>query len=280
MDKEKLMQTMGDKINGENGQSTPTNPTSNTGDDKYKALENISYKEMMNSKIQASAVKDQALKYSGNALNAAGIGTQGMAESSRVGVFNNFNKAIMGAEQTHQDNLLSINNQKETDKENKRTDNWQTLMTMAQGATSQAELDEVKAMLDSGDYTDEQKNYFNFYYNSYKNQFDKMNSANTTTVFNYANNQAYAYDSNGGSVTTEGAFNVETNTLRGGIANGTIAKDTYIQVRNLSNQEMYLYYSVDGNVYYVSKEEFRKQSDDKKVNIIGTNSMINKGPIK
>ncbi len=278
MNKDEILKSFDGKINTPATGNQEKTPVAEE-DAKYEALKNISYKEMMNSKIQASAVKDQALKYSGTALNAAGYGTQGLSESSRVGIFNNFNNKVMGAEQTHQDNLLAIENQKITDKETKRTEDWQTLMTMAQGATSIAELDEVKSMLDSGDYSDQQRKYFDFYYKSYKNQLSTVNDANTTTPFTYANEQAFAYDQSGGSVTTSGQFNKETETLKGALANGSIAKGTYIQVRNNSKQDLFLYYGKDGNIYYVSKEEFKKQSDDKKVNIVGTSSAINKGPL-
>jgi len=279
MDKDEILKSFDGKINAPATANKSNTPVAEE-DVKYEALKNISYKEMMNSKIQASAVKDQALKYSGNAINAAGYGSQGLSESSRVGVFNNFNNRIMGAEQTHQDNLLAIENQKISDKETKRTEDWQTLMTMAQGATNVAELDEVKSMLDSGDYTEQQKRYFDFYYKSFKDQLSTVNTANTTTPFTYNNEQAFAYDQNGGSITTTGKFNKETETLKGALANGSIAKDTYIQIRNSSKQDLFLYYSVDGNIYYISKEEFKKQSDDKKVNIVDTNTIINKGSIK
>lgn len=169
--KDQWVKTFGDSIGANSPESNPSGGgtgSSNglTGGDKYDALEYTSYKDMLSSKIQASVARDQAQKYVGNSLANAGFSGQGMAESTRAGIAGAYNRAIMGADETHQANLMDIASQRVADEETQKTDRWQAAMTMMQEATSVEDLDYLKSeYYDS--FTDDQKKMFDYYYSSY-----------------------------------------------------------------------------------------------------------------
>ena len=151
---------------------------------------------------------------------------------------------------------------------------WQSAMTMMQQASSLEDLSYIKDNFYS-DFTPEQQKYFDFYYNTYSNDLTNKNTAPVTGAYDYSNKKAFAYDKNGGSVSTEGKFNNENSTMDIAIATGKIQKDTYIQLHNNDNQDLYLYFGNDGKLYYVSKKSYDAATN--KVNIVGTNSAVNQG---
>ena len=158
------------KAIGNTGENAVT-PTGGSGEggntpDKYDALETTSYKEMLSSKIQAANAKDQALKYANDSLAGAGLGGQGIAESTRAGILGNYTKAITGADEAHQANLMDIEQQRQEDVTTKGEEDWQTTMTMLQQATSKEDLDYLKSEF-YPNMTDQQKKIFDYYYSTY-----------------------------------------------------------------------------------------------------------------
>lgn len=141
--------------------------------DKYAALETTSYKDMLSSKIQASNAKEQAMKYASASLGASGFSGQGMAESTRAGIINNYSKAIAGADEQHQQNLLDIETQRQEDAATKGDEDWQATMTMLQQATSKEDLDYLRAEFYPS-MTDQQKKIFDYYYGTYARDLDSQ----------------------------------------------------------------------------------------------------------
>ena len=264
-------------ING----ASPQNSVDNNGDssatvDKYDNLKNISYKEMLSSKVQAAAAKEQAQKYIGTSLNANGFGGQGIAESSRLGIFNNFNKAINEADATHQQNLKDIELQKANDLEMKGNDRWQSAMEMMQQAQSKSDLDYIKNNFYEG-FSEDQKKYFNYYYASYNAQMPDQ-SVNLGSAYKYSKDEnVYAYDrQTDGSVTVKDKFNAENDTLNSALAKGEIAKGSYIELANKSGQAIYIYYDKNGQLYYINKRDYDNQTENK-FYIYGTDNKIYNG---
>ena len=161
---------------GEGGDNS-VNPTGGSGEggttDKYDALETTSYKEMLSSKIQAANAKDQALKYANDSLAGAGLGNQGIAESTRAGILGNYQRAITGADETHQANLMDIETQRQEDATTKGEEDWQTTMTMLQQATSQEDLDYLKSEF-YPNMTEQQKKIFDYYYSTYARDLESQ----------------------------------------------------------------------------------------------------------
>ena len=241
--------------------------------DKYEALEYTSYKDMLSSKIQAAAAKEQAQKYIETGINASGFAGQGIADSTKLGIQSSYLKAIGQADEAHTASMVDIAKQRADEEELQSNERWQSAMTMLQQARSQEDIDYVKNnFYDS--MTDEQKKMFDYYAASYSSDFVD-DSANTAGEYSYGDKKAYAYDANGGSIQTKGKFNNENETLNSAIATGKIEKGTYIQLHNNRNESVYLYYDTNGKLYYVSKDTYT--TAEKKVHIHGKENEIKEG---
>ncbi len=223
------------------GSDVNTNPGATTSNpDKYAALETTSYKDMLSSKIQASAAREQANKYVGTTLGANGLGTQGISESARVGIANQYGQAIANADQTHQANVLDIESQRQDDLELKNTESWQNAMTMLNQASSQEDLDYIKNNFYSG-MSDEQKKMFDYYYSSYSSS---MNSGdyNSLEMLNSA-----TYENASGNVSTLGEhFGEETKVLWHHGSNNDYEKGDVIKVTNGEGDTIYMKWAGNG----------------------------------
>jgi len=111
--------------------------------DYYQNLKNESYKAMLDSEIQASVAKEQGLKYVNQGLNASGMAGQGMAESSRVGLLNAYQKAMGEAQATYNKDMTDIGVQEENAKMQEQKENFESLATLMNGASDISSLQEV-----------------------------------------------------------------------------------------------------------------------------------------
>lgn len=160
-------------VNGVSPQNAGVAGEQNTQpQDKYKGLENVSYSELLNSKVQSAAVKEQALKYVNTPLNAGGFQGQGLAESSKLGIYGNYQKSIDEANKVHQQNLMDIEVKKADDLEAQGKERWQSAMEMLSQAQTTEELEQIKNDFYDG-FTDDQKKYFDYYYASYGKDIGK-----------------------------------------------------------------------------------------------------------
>lgn len=262
----------------QNANPQPANPTGAT--DKYEGLKNTSYKEMLDSKIQAAAVKEQSQKYVQSSLAAAGLSGQGIAESTKAGIFGSYQKAINAADDTHNKNLIDIETQRQNDLEAKGTDRWQSTMEMLQQARSKEDLDMIKSDFYDG-FTDDQKKYFDYYYASYSADLaDTGVKLGSQYVYN-PDADIPCYDRKTGGTTTEkGEFDIENQNLNSAIAQGELARGSYIELANLKGQAIYLYYGNNGQLYYVNKATYDEIPDDKKFHIYGKENTIKTGSYK
>ena len=104
-----MSQTTKDEIKQALGGNSYSTNTGDTTTDYYNALKNESYKTLLNSEIQASVARDQALKYTNNSLRANGYGNQGLAESTNLGVQNQYRNALANASNNYMANMSQIN---------------------------------------------------------------------------------------------------------------------------------------------------------------------------
>lgn len=193
--KDQWVNAFSKSINSASPQNNADNPGQENEMDKYDALKYTSYKDMLSSKIQASAAKEQAQKYVGTALGNSGFAGQGIAESTHQGIMNAYGKAITEADATHQTNLVDIEKQQQEEIETKGEEKWQSAMTMMQQAQSQADLDYIKENFYE-DMTDEQKKMFDYYYASYSNSFGSEFSTYGDAA-NQVFSEAFNVDENG-----------------------------------------------------------------------------------
>lgn len=64
--------------------------------DYYSMLKSQSYKALLDKQVQAAAAKDNALKYTNNMMQRSGYGSQGVSESTGLGIANSYRNALAG----------------------------------------------------------------------------------------------------------------------------------------------------------------------------------------
>lgn len=89
--------------NNQSAYSQPTPTGQNNPDflDKdaneyYSMLQNQSYKALLDKQVLAAAAKDNALKYTNNMMQRSGYGSQGVSESTGLGISNSYRNALAG----------------------------------------------------------------------------------------------------------------------------------------------------------------------------------------
>lgn len=153
--------------------------------DYYEALKNESYKSMLNSEIQASVARDQALKYTNNALRSSGYASQGLSQTAYNGITNNYQNALQQANQQYQNDLTNINQQQRNEQKATGNDNFNSLTTLMSGASSS---DELNQMLNTYGYGSFENGAFNWNGDNLKN-LDSNSLNQLKILYNMYNSQ-------------------------------------------------------------------------------------------
>ena len=104
--------------------------------DYYQMLKSEAYKEMLSKEIQANNAQQQALKYTGIGLAGSGFGTQGIGESTRLGINNNLGSALRSAQNDYESAMQGIDQQEKQAK----NDEFESLTTLMGSASSTGQL--------------------------------------------------------------------------------------------------------------------------------------------
>ncbi len=160
-------------------------PQNEQQSDYYNKLKSESYRALLDSNIQASVARDNALKYSNNQIRNSGYGTQGLAESSRLGIFNTYQNALNDAQTAHNTNLTNIALEQEQQALDNANQDFESLTTLMSSATDLNQLNSVLGNYDiqvgedgilSGagydNLDDRSKKQLGAYYNLVSSQFD------------------------------------------------------------------------------------------------------------
>ena len=237
----------------------------------YEALKNESYSTLLQSEIQASIARDQAMKYTQGQLNAQGYGTQGLSESSNIGAYNNYMGSLNKAQSDYRNSLLGIKQKEQEAKE----DEFQQLATLMQESGSSENLGRLFDAY--GITVDENGNlggdYFNsldpqsqaqlkYLYGSYKNDYSTTENEEKQQAF--IEKYAVASSDNGiesGTPINDARLNetirkFDTNDVLKDMQNGDVVevvdgKNTSYMVNN------------NGQWYYISKEGYQNATGTK-----------------
>lgn len=150
MANKRLEELYGSAMVGNSGGEGGENVGATDNTDYYKMLKDESYKAMLDSEVQASIAKDQAVKYTTTGLNASGYGTQGIAESSRLGIHNIYQGALASAQAQNAANQNDIALQ-EIEAKNDSFESMTTLMSNA------SDLEQLNSILGNYDITVDDK---------------------------------------------------------------------------------------------------------------------------
>lgn len=238
-------------------------------DAKAKALSDQNYKAYLNTAIQQYSMKNNTQKYLNNELASRGLNSQGYGTSAHVGINNHainlYNQNLQNYNQTEQQiqsDLLDRQEQLSAEKDNQ-------LVTFLSQAENQEAINKYMQnygyMNKDGSYTEEWNNLDPTRKAYIQSVVDMNNNQNTSQpqvggVLEYADDKKLiAYDKNG-KIINSSKWNEEYKALTKEMTAGVIQPNTYIKFENAYNESMYLYYSADGNIYYVNKEDWEKKS--------------------
>lgn len=131
------------------GSSTQNEGSGKGGEpDYYQMLKSEAYKEMLSKEVQAHNAQQQALKYTGIGLQGAGFGTQGIGESTRLGIGNALGSALRSAQTDYESAMQNIAQQEKQAK----NDEFESLTTLMGNASSSGQLGEMMAEYGYGGY--------------------------------------------------------------------------------------------------------------------------------
>lgn len=112
-------------------------------EDYYKNLKDEAYKTMLSKEVQAANAKDQAFKYANTGLGMNGFGTQGVSESSRLGIANEYSTALRDAQNQYDNQMLNIGQQQRQEELNRQNQGFESLTTLMSGSSSLDQLNET-----------------------------------------------------------------------------------------------------------------------------------------
>jgi len=223
----------------------------------YDNLKNESYKAMLDSEIQASVARDQAMKYTQNQMNATGYGTQGLAQSSMVGIQNNYRNALADAAKQYDTSINEINQSELQNSVSQDNDSFKSVSALMSGATSQEVLDQIyNSYKDDMSLTDDSRKQLGHLYSIYSDGF-KSNEAISNMQFTFDDEDVIVTDEDGETdeVSLSGKFSAESKTLKKAVATNSLPNDSYVKVEDKSGYYFYVRY-YNGNMYYVSASEY------------------------
>lgn len=177
---------------------SPQNAVTPTGsgeeDDYYTSLKNEAYKSMLSKEVQAANAQDQALKYVNNGIQANGFGTQGVAESTNLGIANQYLSGLRNAQTEYGNEISGINQQQRAEEVAKANDSFEGLTTLMSGSTSAEQLDSImktygyinkKGELDEEKLSkldENSRNQLSILYNMYSSELKNNDFLNTQTL--------------------------------------------------------------------------------------------------
>ncbi len=228
----------------------------------YENLKNESYKAMLDSEIQASVARDQAMKYTQNQMNATGYGNQGLAQSSMVGIQNNYRNALANAANQYESNINEINLKESESQITQDDDSFKSVSALMGGATTQETLDNIyKAYKDDTSLSDNSRKQLDMLYGIYSDAFKTTDTiTNAQFTFDDANVIVTDEDGETDEVSLSGKFKAEMKTLKQAVATNSLPNDSYVKVKDEKGYYFFVRY-YNGAMYYVSGDEYNKSNN-------------------
>lgn len=267
----------------DNSEIIPDNKPNNVRNNYYENLKSESYRAMLDSEIQAGIARDQAMKYTQNQMNAMGYGSQGLAQSSMVGIQNNYRNALSEAAKTYQSSVNEINNEELSAGITNDNDVFKSASALMSGATSQETLDKIyDTYKNDTSLNENSRKQLELLHSMYSENFNSDEMANVPQ-FSFDNGEFTYYENGVAKTESMGSdFKHEMNTLKASINTNSIPNGAYIHLINDDNgntledyeksnkkdaEHVYLKY-VNGNLYYVSNKDYEDNATNDNAYVI------------
>ena len=221
-----------------------------SSEEYYKNLKEESYKTMLDSEIQASVARDQAMKYTQNQFGASGYANQGLAQSSMVGVQNNYRSALRDAQSQYENSLNTINQQQRQEEINQEAtdytrddNNFKTISTLMSGATNQNQLDNIyKEYQNDTTLSENSKKQLRLLYGMYSDNFTNNDVGTAQISLDEKNATVVNKQGKIENVDLQGRFNNETRTLRNAINTGNLPNNSYVMLEQADGLKLFITY--------------------------------------
>lgn len=216
--------------------------------DQYVANED----SRVNAKASQYAASQNALKYIQNSMASQGLGTQGVSESTRAGVLNNYANNVASIDNSVNSDNNSIFDSYATATQNKALNNANIVDTAQQTDQSEAYSQASTLLSDAVsnlDYAKMQEIY-NKYYDQLSNYDKELFEAD------YNNSMTAYYTSLTDNLVQKKLGSYTKSALVSALSSGQIEDGTYLFLSNKNNNKKgnYYYYS-NGTITKVSKQD-------------------------
>lgn len=269
-----------------------------TSQDQFDNMRQQSYRELMNSEIQASVAKQNALKYTQNQLAQSGYANQGVAQSTNLGITNNYRNAMANAQSNYTNAMNNIAQQEYNQQvadSTERYNNLTSLLDSAYDEYNNIDIDAYRRIMGyEGATFDENGNADVSNMNLTQNQKDALLNLYRENVIETNNivtkglgeTLVLAGKNNAGTLQSlrdqikitrgnnkevkkgSGGFKSELDTLENKIDNGSIKNGSMIRLDRVnsndvgSQRQVYLMYK-GGKFYYVTSAMYSAYKGNK-----------------
>lgn len=111
----------------------------------YENMRQDSYRTLLNSEIQASVAKQNAMKYTQNQLNQTGYANQGVAQSTALGIENSYRNALADANNAHLQRMNQYDRDEYADYQDSISGNGNNALGYLEGTYSYDENGKIKS---------------------------------------------------------------------------------------------------------------------------------------
>jgi hypothetical protein len=238
----------------------------------YDELKKESYKTLLDAEIQASASRDRALKYTNAGINANGYGGQGIAESTKLGVGNQYQQALQNANSQYRNEIANIQQQEREENLANANDQFESMTTLMNSSTSQEQLNDIMTRYgvtpnadgtftysDDSPLTTNDKRQLEILYNMQNESLKKSGYEGRELNLEEG---GYVYQKDGSvqhissdDMNTEDGFKHGLLTIKAYASYGRLPNDCAIKLEKKNGKTMYLKY-INNTLYYITPEEF------------------------
>lgn len=246
----------------------------------YEMAKNQEYSALLDKEVQLENAKANALKYTQNALNARGMGSQGYGSSMNSGIYNNYLNAFANAQNTYQSNVNQLNQAQRNEILEADNEDFENLTTSIVDATDR---DSLNALMDGygvkvkdgklvkpDNMTDKDFALLQYYYIGKQNEFDSEDESYgdyTGQVYenstNALNNITYTTSINHKTQKLSDDYgNRITTRIVNAANNGQFVNGDVIHYSNGDGRDAYLRFTTNG--WQVIDKQTFKNSDKTK----------------
>ena len=244
--------------------------------DYYDLARKQNYTKLLDSEIQLENSKEAAMKYGNNQVRAMGYGSQGMSESSMVGIQGKYANAFANLQEDYNNEDVELQKARITALEGLGEEDFQSTVQLISDSTNISRLNELLKGYGYGDIGADgnfvwgdkpegmsQRDWaeLQYRYNLQNDVIKEENASSSHTYFDRDDLDFAQYQSASGSIYYIGQhYEKELNDIYQKVSEGVFNEGSVIKVRNSEGDTIYLKYGEKG-FQLVSRFDFESAED-------------------